>query len=223
MSSRALLLSDERVTELTELHDAVSEQARIEAAGGWVTALRETVRPRLGSVVLPAHGEVSEQSVLLSDQSIQLADQLKPFSDQSKPFSDQLKPSTDQSKSLSNQTNPLSNPTKPLPAHTHSIPTQSPSSPTQPVSSNEPLPMIVTGPPSPMTNTMSPPTRSLRRGGNCKYYVNGELEVARSLGDFGFKLGRMRERTWNYPSQRRETMGTKGFVGDVVSNVPFVK
>ena len=209
MSSRALLLSDERVTELTELHDAVSEQARIEAAGGWVTALRETVRPRLGSVVLPAHGEVSEQSVLLSDQSIQLADRSKPFSDQSKL-------STDQSKSLSN-------PTKPLPAHTHSIPTQSPSSPTQPVSSNEPLPMIVTGPPSPMTNTMSPPTRSLRRGGNCKYYVNGELEVARSLGDFGFKLGRMRERTWNYPSQRRETMGTKGFVGDVVSNVPFVK
>ena len=216
MSSRALLLSDERVTELTELHDAVSEQARIEAAGGWVTALRETVRPRLGSVVLPAHGEVSEQSVLLSDQSIQLADRSKPFSDQSKL-------STDQSKSLSNQTNPLSNQTKPLPAHTHSIPTQSPSSPTQPVSSNEPLPMIVTGPPSPMTNTMSPPTRSLRRGGNCKYYVNGELEVARSLGDFGFKLGRMRERTWNYPSQRRETMGTKGFVGDVVSNVPFVK
>lgn len=210
MLSRALLLSDERVTELTELHDAVSEQARIEAAGGWVTALRETVRPRLGSVVLPAHGEVSEQSVLLSDQS--------------KPFSDQLKPFSDQSKSLSNQTNPLSNQTKPLPALTHSIPTQSPSSPTQPVSSNEPLPMIVTGPPSPMaTNTMSPPTRSLRRGGNCKYYVNGELEVARSLGDFGFKLGRMRERTWNYPSQRRETMGTKGFVGDVVSNVPFVK
>lgn len=210
MSSRALLLSDERVTELTELHDAVSEQARIEAAGGWVTALRETVRPRLGSVVLPAHGEVSEQSVLLSDQSIQLADRSKPFSDQSKL-------STDQSKSLSNQT-------KPLPALTHSIPTQSPSSPTQPVSSNKPLPMIVTGPPSPMaTNTMSPPTRSLRRGGNCKYYVNGELEVARSLGDFGFKLGRMRERTWNYPSQRRETMGTKGFVGDVVSNVPFVK
>ena len=209
MSSRALLLSDERVTELTELHDAVSEQARIEAAGGWVTALRETVRPRLGSVVLPAHGEVSEQSVLLSDQSIQLADRSKPFSDQSKL-------STDQSKSLSNQT-------KHLPALTHSIPTQSPSSPTQPVSSNEPLPMIVTGPPSPMTNTMSPPTRSLRRGGNCKYYVNGELEVARSLGDFGFKLGRMCERTWNYPSQRRETMGTKGVVGDVVSNVPFVK
>lgn len=234
--------------ELTELHDAVSEQGRIEAAGGWVTALRETVRPRLGSVVLPAVAEtvgetgdeargelnhmesgsgqvrlvcgqviasgqsmmamglsnsLSEQSQLLNEQSQSLCDHLKPYADHSKAFSNHTTSFSNQTTSFSNQTTP----------------TESTHSP----STNTSVPMIVTGPPSHPTNTMPPPTRSLRRGGNCKYYVNGELEVARSLGDFGFKLGRLRERTWNYPSQRREMLGAEGFVADVVSNVPFVK
>lgn len=56
-----------------------------------------------------------------------------------------------------------------------------------------------------------------------KYYVNGELEVARSLGDFQLKQGRIQERHWNFPSEARELEGVSGFHGDVVSNVPFVK
>ena len=227
--------------ELTELLDAVSEQGRIEAAGGWVTALRETVRPRLGSVVLPAVAETvgetgdeargelnhmesgsgqvrlvcgqviaSGQSMMAMGLSNSLSEQSQLLNEQSQSLCDHLKPYADHSKAFSNQTTSFSNQT---------TPTESTHSP----STNTSLPMIVTGPPSHPTNTMPPPTRSLRRGGNCKYYVNGELEVARSLGDFGFKLGRLRERTWNYPSQRREMLGAEGFVADVVSNVPFVK
>lgn len=190
-----------------------------------MTALRETVRPRLGSVVLPVHGEVCEQGrVVVSDQMKSVSDSVKGFSehlkpsDQPIPFSEQSKPSdqgvpSDPITSSSNQSTPFSNQT---PSHsTH--PAEA-----IPSTTNESLPMIITGP-SVTTNTMPPPTRFLRRGGNCKYYVNGELEVARSLGDFGFKLGRLRERTWNYPSPQREMLGREGFVADVVSNVPFVK
>ena len=72
----------------------------------------------------------------------------------------------------------------------------------------------------PMVGTGSPRLTASR---SLKYYVNGELEVARSLGDFQLKQGRIRERHWNFPSEERELEGVSGFRGDVVSDVPFVK
>ena len=66
-------------------------------------------------------------------------------------------------------------------------------------------------------------TPRLTASRSLKYYVNGELEVARSLGDFQLKQGRIRERHWNFPSEERELEGVSGFHGDVVSDVPFVK
>ena len=71
----------------------------------------------------------------------------------------------------------------------------------------------------PMVGTGSPRLTASR---SLKYYVNGELEVARSLGDFQLKQGRIRERHWNFPSEERELEGVSGFRGDVVSDVPFV-
>lgn len=81
--------------------------------------------------------------------------------------------------------------------------------PTQPGTTDS-LPMVGTGSPR------------LTASRSLKYYVNGELEVARSLGDFQLKQGRIRERHWNFPSEERELEGVSGFRGDVVSDVPFV-
>lgn len=85
---------------------------------------------------------------------------------------------------------------------------------TQPFTSDS-LPMDAL----PMVGTGSPRLTASR---SLKYYVNGELEVARSLGDFQLKQGRIRERHWNFPSEERELEGVSGFRGDVVSDVPFV-
>lgn len=56
-----------------------------------------------------------------------------------------------------------------------------------------------------------------------KFYVNGEIEVARSLGDFCLKHQRIREGTWQYPSAEREKEGVEGFKGDVISCEPWVR
>ena len=77
----------------------------------------------------------------------------------------------------------------------------------------ESLPVVPTG----------PQRHILHRSSTCRHYVNGELEVARSLGDFGFKLSHIWERKWRYPSEYREKLGVDGFKANVVDNVPFVQ
>lgn len=47
--------------------------------------------------------------------------------------------------------------------------------------------------------------------------------MARSLGDYYLKKERIAERQWHYPSVERETVGTDGFVDDVVSAIPYVQ
>lgn len=160
-SNRAYMITQDTFFEITQIHDAVFDQERIQQAGGWITTLCESARPRLGSVIsLPT--VTSPQSPRLSSPSFQFS-----------PFS-----SSDISSS--------------------------------PVES---LPVVPTGSPKLL----------LHRSSNCRYYVNGELEVARSLGDFSFKINRICERKWRYPSERREKLGIDGFKGNVVDNVPFVR
>ena len=83
------------------------------------------------------------------------------------------------------------------------------------------IPFVSTGGLSPSIEEPAPPVPLKRK--NCKYFVNGELEVARSLGDFALKRKYCRDHTWHYPSIEREILGVEGFVDDIVSPVPFVQ
>ena len=53
--------------------------------------------------------------------------------------------------------------------------------------------------------------------------MNGELEVARSLGDFFLKKPHLADKQWRYPSLERELKGVDGFVDDVVSSTPSIQ
>ena len=85
------------------------------------------------------------------------------------------------------------------------------SGPTSPLPISPGIPYITTG------------GMPLRASRHYKYYVNGEIEVARSLGDFYLKHQRIGEYHWNYPTVERESEGLSGFTEDVVSSEPFVQ
>lgn len=160
-SFRAYTITSDSIFEITQKHDAVFDQERIHQAGGWVTTVCESTRPRLGSVMaIPT---------VTSPQSPRFSSPSNTFS----PFSN-----SDVS-----------------------------------VSPVESLPIVPTG----------PQRHVLHRSSSCRHYVNGELEVARSLGDFGFKLNHIWERKWRYPTERREQLGIDGFKANIVENVPFVR
>ena len=63
----------------------------------------------------------------------------------------------------------------------------------------------------------------LQRSKHARYFVNGEIEVARSLGDFSFKKERIGERSWYYPTPGRKELGSHGFHGDIIGSDPFVR
>lgn len=89
--------------------------------------------------------------------------------------------------------------------------------------SSSPIPFVSTGS-SPSSEVVSEtPSCFVNRIRNRKYFVNGELEVARSLGDYYLKKESISQRDWHYPTVERETVGIDGFVDDVVSAVPSIK
>ena len=96
----------------------------------------------------------------------------------------------------------------------------SPLTPSSPSAS--PIPFVSTGT-SPCEITHESSFCFFSRMRNCKYFVNGELEVARSLGDFFLKKPLLAERKWRYPTLEREMKGVDGFVDDVVSSTPSIQ
>ena len=90
-----------------------------------------------------------------------------------------------------------------------------------PISPSSPIPFVSTGSPSsPQEIHKEPHPNRIR---NFRYFVNGELEVSRSLGDYYLKKKHFNQKQWRYPTKEREAAGLTGFVDDVVSSTPYIK
>ena len=236
ITARAYILTSNSINELTEKHDVKNDLDRILQAGGWITSLRENMHPRLGSIAQfsPTSASSPQEFVQSSSSSSSSSRQIQPFAEQpnltTSTFSSslfKLDPTNHSHETEENDhvTLPVivtGNALPPPPSSSSSSSTSifsfynpSFSSTQQQQQQQQQLPTTLP------SSSLYPSSMIYRQ--NHKHYVNGEIEVARSLGDFKFKLDHIRDWPWKYPSPERAELGVDGFVADVVSCQPYIR